>query len=497
MCGIIGIITRDDVPNFKKSTSTLNHRGPDSSGIFEENGVHFGHCRLSILDLSEQGSQPMFSSDQRYVLIYNGEVYNHLDIRKILSEKRDLSFLSHTDTATVLEGFATLGESILPMLNGMFAFGIYDRQEQQVWVARGPVGIKPLYYYWDGQKFAFASEIKALLSFDSLNLELYPEAFANYLHFLWSPGERTPFRHIKRLLPGHFLRIDLRDPQLTPQVKMFYQIPFNGAYDTATESEWVDRLEKHLLEAVERQLLSDVPVGFFLSGGLDSSLLVAMARRLHPEQKIQCFTIDTSVMADAEEGFVSDLGYAQMVAEHLEVPLEVVAAYDDYLPYFDKVIWQLDEPQADPAPINVLKICERAREMGYKVLISGAGGDDMFSGYRRHQALRYDFVFRFIPKWISRPLQLTLTQFLPFHPLSRRIQKFLDGAGRSARSRMVHYFSWLGMDRVRQLFTPGVLPAHFDPDEVLAAVLDGIPKESSPLNQMLYLEMRSFLPDHN
>lgn len=496
MCGILCLCSRQTDPGFEKALTTLSHRGPDGQGIFVEGGVHLGHHRLAILDLSEQGAQPMFSADGRYVLVYNGEIYNHLDIRAELLAANH-TFHSTSDTETLLTGFIAYGPAVLDKLNGIFAFAIYDREAQTLFVARDQLGVKPLYYYWDGEQFALASEIKAMMQLSHFRKEISTEAFADYLHFLWCPGEKTPFRYVKKLLPGSCMQVDCQDLQTAPESKRYYYLPFHGNYSPLSEGELTDQLEQYLLAAVQRQLLSDVPVGFFLSGGLDSSLLVAMAKKLYPEKQLQCFTIDTSTMDLAEEGFSSDLDYARKVAQHLDVSLEIVKAYSEYLPYFDKVIWHLDEPQADPAPVNVLKICERAREMGYKVLLSGAGGDDVFSGYRRHQALKLEFLFQLMPSWAARMLQRMLSYFMPRHPLSRRLSKFLDGAGRGAGARMVHYFSWLNMERIRNLFQPGQLSPGYDPDDTLADLLHRIPEERSLLNRLLFLELRSFLPDHN
>ncbi|MCB0583149.1 MAG: asparagine synthase (glutamine-hydrolyzing), partial [Phaeodactylibacter sp.] len=387
MCGIFGCYAPNIKISADKAVQSIAHRGPDDAGFLEANGLTLGHRRLSILDLSPNGHQPMLSEDGRYAIVYNGEIYNHWDIRAGLEGK--YTFRSTSDTETLLYGFIEYGKAVLNRLNGIFAFAIFDQKDNRLFIARDQLGIKPLYYYWDGATFAFCSEIKGLIQLEQVDRSLRPEAFVNYLHFLWSPGEMTPLKHVQKLLPAHYLSLELEKlpPQLSPA--RYYDIPFDGNYSHQSEATLTDELEERLLRAVERQLLSDVPVGFFLSGGLDSSLLVALAKKLRPDQRWQCFTIDTTGMEEAE-GFVSDLRYARQVASHLDVRLEVVDAWPDIPEFFDTMVWHLDEPQADPAPLNVLKICERARAMGYKVLIGGAAGDDLFSGYRRHQALRWE-----------------------------------------------------------------------------------------------------------
>jgi asparagine synthase (glutamine-hydrolysing) len=188
MCGILCLCSNHNDPAFEQAVASLAHRGPDGHGTFIEGGVHMGHHRLAILDLSDQGAQPMVSEDGRYVLVYNGEIYNHLDLRAELAAA-NYAFHSTSDTETLLTGFAAYGAGVLEKLNGIFAFAIYDREEQTLFVARDQLGVKPLYYYWDGVQFAAASEIKAMMPLSNISSDIRSEAFADYLHFLWCPGE--------------------------------------------------------------------------------------------------------------------------------------------------------------------------------------------------------------------------------------------------------------------------------------------------------------------
>ncbi|MCB0599209.1 MAG: asparagine synthase (glutamine-hydrolyzing) [Lewinellaceae bacterium] len=494
MCGIFGCYAPNIKISADKAVQSIAHRGPDDAGFLEANGLTLGHRRLSILDLSPNGHQPMLSEDGRFAIVYNGEIYNHWDIRTALEGKYD--FRSTSDTETLLYGFIEYGEAVLNKLNGIFAFAIFDRKTNRLFIARDQMGIKPLYYYWDGATFAFCSEIKGLIQLEQVDRSLRPEAFVNYLHFLWSPGEMTPLKYVQKLLPGHYLDLQLEELPAKLAPTRYYDIPFNGNYSAQSEAALTDELEERLLRAVGRQLLSDVPVGFFLSGGLDSSLLVAMAKKLHPEQRWQCFTIDTSGMEEAE-GFVSDLHYARKVASHLDVQLEVVDAWPDIPEFFDAMVWHLDEPQADPAPLNVLKICERAQEMGYKVLIGGAAGDDLFSGYRRHQALRWEPLLNSIPAGLAGLLSRLLAPLGSAQPTVRRVRKLLKGAGQTPDQRLLSYFSWLDTDRIKSLFADSLQLNGYDPDAYLRQLLETVNEEPSSLNRLLYLELRSFLVDHN
>lgn len=492
MCGITGIISPHASTYIQEMTDAIAHRGPDDIGFFNEGHIAFGHRRLSILDLSANGHQPMASEDGRYVLVFNGEIYNHEEIREKIKNK--YPFKSTSDTETILYGFAEFGMELFNQLNGIFAFAIYDKQENEIIIVRDQFGVKPLYYCLQENNFLFSSEIKSLISFPDFNKTVDTTAIANYLYFLWSPGENTPFLHCKKLLPGHYLKLNTSDPK-TFTVHQYYEIPFNGVYQQKTELEWIEELDSKLTIAVKRQLLSDVPVGYFLSGGLDSSLIVAIARKLQPNKKIKCFTIATEINSTLE-GFADDLPYAKQVADYLQVDLEIVNAKVDIVNDFDKMIYHLDEPQADAAPLNVANICKKAREQGYIVLLGGTAGDDLFSGYRRHQSLYYDNEFKIIPYYLKLFIQ-KFTAILPGNTaFTRRLKKmFSIYKFREKQIQMASLYGWLPIGKIKKLFlkeTP-----LFEPNILLKNALKNIPKEQSELNQMLYWDMKYFLTDHN
>lgn len=493
MCGITGAIGVNNIDK-DKILSSISHRGPDSQGSFLSDDIFLGHSRLSIQDLSDNGSQPMISSDGRYVIVFNGEIYNHVDIRNTIAA--DFAFKSTGDTETVLYAYIKYGINCLKLFNGIFAFAVYDTVERHVTIARDQLGVKPLYIYNDGNCFLFSSEIKTFLSFN-INKELNYKALANYLTYLWSPGELTPFKYVKKLLPGHYLDFDIDKWEDALPVP-FYQIPFDGKYSTLTEEQLIDQLDEKLVNAVKRQMLSDVPVGFFLSGGLDSSLLVAIARKHYPDISLPCFTIDTGDLNETE-GFTDDLHYAKKVAEYLNVDLHIVEANIDIVKDFDKMIWHLDEPQADAAPLNVLNICTYARKHGIKVLIGGAAGDDLFSGYRRHQALGYEKYFKYIPWVVREAIRLTVNLLPAKRPIFRRLRKLTRNLGKSTEQRMAGYFSWLPDRDVKSLFSDRFRKElqNFSPLTYLANLSTDIPNEKDLLNRMLYWEMKTFMVDHN
>ena len=492
MCGISGGFT-SEIVNDSLIIDLIKHRGPDSDGFFKENKLFLAHTRLSIQDLSSRANQPMYSDDRRYVIVFNGEIYNHLFLRNHLAE---FSFKSTSDTETILYSYIKYGEDCFKQFNGIFAIAIYDREKQELMVARDQYGVKPLYLYYDEQMFLFSSEIKSFLAFN-IRKDTEMTAISDYLSFLWCPGEKTPLKYVRKLLPGHYIKVKLGD-LLTIKEYKYYNIHFDGKYLKSTKQEVVDRLEEKLLKSVERQMLSDVPIGFFLSGGLDSSLLVAMAKRVHPDKKYQCFTIDTFELEKAE-GFASDLYYAKKVAKYLDVDLNIVNASIDIVKDFDKMIWHLDEPQSDAAPLNVLQICDYAKEKGIKVLIGGTAGDDLFSGYRRHQALNYEKYFRYIPHGLGFAIKHLLTKVSSKRPLYRRIKKISADLDKPTVSRLIGYFKWIDDSRKNDIFSANVLARlnAYDSTDYFVELLNEIPDERSWLNQMLFLEMRTFMVDHN
>lgn len=490
MCGILGALGSFGEDEFGKALEAIAHRGPDDKGDYSFENVRLGHRRLSIQDPSPSGHQPMTTPDGRFTIVFNGEIYNHWELRKGL--ENDYNFRSKSDTETLLYGFAKYGTEVLNKLNGIFAFGILDRLEREVFLVRDHFGVKPLYIYQDTQKVLFSSEIKALNRF-SIDHSINTRSIAHYLHFLYSPLEGTPFQCVKKLQPGYFARVSM-DELHKIELRQYYDIPFNGQYESIPEEEIVEELDNKLNKAVVSQLLSDVPVGFFLSGGLDSSLLTAMAVRHLKPARIPCFTVNTSNY-DSNDGFASDLPYARRVAEKLDVDLYISRSDPNTRECFDQFIYELDEPQADPAPFHVRSIAEMAKSQGIKVLIGGAAGDDVFSGYRRHIALNYNGLLSFIPKPVSR-----LARWLPAnYPLARRIQKLMVSAGQSKEERMFSYFAWMKWNKVSDLFHPDIksqLERH-DPFAQFTHLWNNIPRETSDLNKMLYWEMKGFLPDHN
>ena len=495
MCGILGSYSKKF--HFKEEhLNIISHRGPDDKGYFFENNVMLGHRRLSIVDLSINGHQPMSSIDNSYTIVFNGEIYNHIEIRNELI-KEGFKFKSNSDTETLLYGYVKWGIEILKKLNGIFAFAIYDKLNSKLLIARDQFGVKPLYYYNQDGVFAFSSELKALTQIDGFDKSIRIESLFFYLQTLYAPGNMTPFISVNKLLPGHYLMVDTLIG--TIEDITYYNLIFTESDQNKSEEDWVNELDLILNKAVERQLMSDVPVGFFLSGGLDSSLLVAIAKSKSNQDSIKCFTISTGEKM-VNEGFSDDEFYAKKVAKYLNVDLEILPAQVFSKNLFDKMIWHLDEPQADPAPLNVYNICKGARENGIKVLIGGAAGDDLFTGYRRHQVLLLEKYYKLIPFFFKKIFSSLILKLNSRSTFIRRLKKLIRNIAVSKIERLAGYFMWLEEDVIFDLFEKSSqleLKKDILPMSYWQNLLNNFPSSTSDINKMLYLELSTFLPDHN
>lgn len=474
--------------------STIQHRGPDDCGTYiaEQDGIALGHRRLSILDLSDTGHQPMVDMATKTVIIYNGELYNFRELRSQL-EQRGYSFQGHSDTEVLLKLYLEYGTDLMRKLNGIFSFAIWDNAKKELFLARDPFGVKPLYYAESANSFLFASELKTLLSAPEINREIDPQALWNYIHYLWSPAPITMLRGIKKFVPGE--AIIVAEGQVIKKWS-YYEGPLSGETDdiiTLSRHEQVLRVRSSVRRAVQRQMVADVPVGAFLSGGLDSSSVVAFAREFSSD-RLQCFTID---LKGQTAGFADDLPFAQRVARYLDVDLNIISVGAEITERLEDMIYYLDEPQADPAPLNALLIAELARKHGIKVLLSGAGGDDIFTGYRRHYALMQERYWRWLPVSLCRMLRMS-TRLLPSGiPICRRMAKAFANADSSQTKRLAGYFHWLSPEIGTELLHGDYKKQLVLDDEPILQSLRNISVETTLLQKMLWLELRHFLCDHN
>ena len=493
MCGIAGFSGALPKALLARANHAQRHRGPDDCGQFFDGqaGIGLAHLRLSILDLSPSGHQPMATDDGKVVITFNGEIYNFRELRGEL-EQAGYTFRGHSDTEVLLNLYLRDGEAFLPRLNGIFAFAIWDGRRSELLLARDGMGIKPLYYAHTADGFVFASEVKALLEFPGINRDVDARALRNYLTYLWCPAPRTLMAGVRKLEPGTAMSVHAGK---LVRAWRHYRLPV-GAPEKWRQDHAIDAVRAALKTAVERQMVADVPVGAFLSGGLDSSSVVAFARNAARETRLQCFTIALDDQAAAREGMTDDLPYAQAVARALDVDLHTVRVGPEMADYLSEMIYHLDEPQADPAPINALLISRLARAHDIKVLLSGAGGDDIFSGYRRHHALLLERYWAWLPQPVRARLA-GLANVLPNRPASlRRLGKAFQYAGLDGDARIASYFNWLEPGLADELLSPELRGQCTDEEPLLASLAE-LPLDVPPLNRMLNLECRHFLADHN
>jgi asparagine synthase (glutamine-hydrolysing) len=497
MCGIAGFMGDFDSSLLERMSQRIAHRGPDDADSLwlPEKRLGLAHRRLSIIDLSPLGKQPMWDVTHTVVIVFNGEIYNYRALRERLIAD-GYAFRSQTDTEVLLNLYIRDGAAMLDCLNGIFAFAIWDTRHDTLFLARDGVGVKPFYYAETPQGFVFASELKALLHVTSVDRTLDPAAIHYHLTYLWCPAPHTMLKGVKKLPPGYAMLV--QDGSIQKQW-CFYDLPYDQAIEPLSLPEAVQQVQAHVQRAVERQMVADVPVGAFLSGGLDSSAVVAFARQFAGTRKLQCFTIGFQDDVLRREGMAEDLPYAQRVADVLDVELHTIYVGSDMIQQLEKMIYHLDEPQADPAPLNALFISQLARQHGIKVLLSGAGGDDIFTGYRRHYALLQERYWAWMPSLARQGLRQA-THLIPTSvPWGRRLTKAFQYADYPSDERLVSYFYWIDPHIQQSLYTADLRRhlADLSPATPLLASLTYLPENAPDLNRMLYCEAKFFLADHN
>lgn len=377
MCGITGVMAFNEVGrihliHLTNAISTLKHRGPDYQNVSLFQHVGLGHRRLSIIDTSEESNQPMTDPSGRYHIVFNGEIYNYKSLRSALIQA-GYSFNTEGDTEVLLKAYIQWGSDCLDRLNGFFAFAVYDQEKEEVFLARDRMGIKPLLYFEDEDKFLFGSELKALLAY-GIPKKIDQSALFSYLQLNYTPAPQTMIQGIKKLPPGHFIRVRKK----SVEVESYYQLPLPTGkitnYDQAKTS-----LMSVLEESVQARLVSDVPLGSFLSGGIDSSIIAGLASRHKPD--LASFSIGFK-----DQPYFDETDYARLVAKQFGTSHEVFSiSSQDMLESIDDVLAAIDEPFADSSAIPVHMLCRETRKFA-TVALSGDGADEIFSGYNKHSA---------------------------------------------------------------------------------------------------------------
>lgn len=452
MCGIAGLVNYSDSKSkLLPMLSTIFHRGPDSEGSFfsQNNAVALGHRRLSIIDLTNAGNQP-FVKDE-WVLAFNGEIYNFQALKKELIAL-GAHFSTQSDTEVLLESWRHWGADCLNKLRGMFAFAIYNQQTKKLFLARDPFGIKPLFVYQNQGKLAFASELKALSTLIQ-NKKINHSALCASLLYVWIPDSQCIFEGVVKCPAGHYAEVS-SDGKLN--LKSYYSISTLMAQPQRNYT--VEELESILLDSVEKHLIADVPVSTFLSGGLDSSLLTAMAKS--KTDRINSYTISFQQKDRQIEAVSDDAHYAKMLAKKLGIQLHCIEITPDVVSLLPQSVRILDEPIGDAAAINTFLICQAARLAGVKVLLSGMGSDEIFAGYRKHYACMLAHRYQKIPSIMRKKLISPIVNRLPVagknkgYRFSRWAKRFVQFADMPEEQRFLRSYSYYSRDELAELLTP-------------------------------------------
>lgn len=384
MCGICGIYDRSGVAPgsdlILKMTDIMVDRGPDDSGIYIARNIGLGHRRLSIIDLSECGRQPMPNEDKTVWLVFNGEIYNFLDLRKILIERGHI-FKSNTDTEVLIHGYEEWGlEKLLKKINGMFAFALWDANKGELILVRDRLGVKPLFYFERDGRVYFASDIKAIWAACNEELSLDYTAMDSYLNFYCIPQEYTIFQGVKKVLPAHYIKFSRN----SSNTERYWFLTFANK-GRKKEEEYLEEATDKIREAVSRRLISDVPLGAFLSGGVDSSVVVALMTQL--SSQIKTFSVGFK-----DESY-SELKYARAVAKKFSTDHHELIIEPDALEILPKLVWSYGEPFGDSSAIPTYYVSKAARDL-VKVVLTGDGGDESFGGYQNIQAVYIASVYK-------------------------------------------------------------------------------------------------------
>jgi asparagine synthase (glutamine-hydrolysing) len=493
MCGICGVVGQPDERLIKSMLARIEHRGPDDEGVYIGEAstgerVGLGHRRLSIIDLSPAGHEPMPDASGRIWLTYNGEIYNFKDLRREL-ESLGHRFKSETDAEVIIYAYIEWGRECLSRFNGMFAFAIWDARDESLFIARDRLGIKPLYYADTTAGFAFASEIKALLAIPGFERTPDLDALDQFMTFLWTPDPRTAFRGVLKLPPAHYLVY--RNGKT--EVSEYWDLSFDEDL-SLSEAEWTEALRAQITRSVRAQMVSDVPLGAFLSGGLDSSTIVALMTGA--SQKVTTYTFGFTQEDLRYDILEDDVKYARIVGRKFKTDYQEHYLEPRVMELLPKLVYHLDEPVADPAIITSYLICRAGRER-LTVLLSGMGGDEVFAGYPRHAAVKIAGAYNMIPSMLSRPVVDALPGAKPgrFTALFRNTKKLARSAALPERERYLGFGTYFTEVEKRELYSGAMREAanDFDPYRQHQKYFDRVATQDF-VNQMLYVDLKTFLP---
>jgi asparagine synthase (glutamine-hydrolysing) len=492
MCGICGQVSLKGVQerDIRTMADALTHRGPDDGGIFADGVAGLGHRRLSIIDLTT-GKQPISNEDRTVWIVFNGEIYNYRTLRTELMAKGH-RFSTETDTETIVHAYEEYGPDCLKHFRGMFAFAIWDAKKKRLFAARDRLGQKPFFYVDRGRNFLFASEIKALLANDRSLAAPNLEALDQYLTLRVIAPPHSMFREVRKLPPAHYLTFSAESGL---EVRRYWDLPYEPKW-TGSDEELVDALESRIIDCLRAHMVSDVPVGAFLSGGIDSTLVVAILMKHVAAEPLQTFSVGLPI------GAYDESPYARMVAERYSTRHFEKVMVPSLVKTLPRLVWHLDEP-SDPLSVCTYTIAEMAREH-VKVVLGGDGGDELFGGYDRYYGNLYAGYYARLPRALRRRIGGAILPWLSdgnwYKSLGHQLKwlqamSFFEGGDRYARSLGYFYFD---DDLKSHLYGPELRKpaADFDPARPIREAYEHAPA-SDPIDRMLYADSCIRLPDHS
>lgn len=483
MCGIAGIVAsgdeRIDPGIIRRMCQSIVHRGPDDEGVFVSRGIGLGMRRLSIIDL-DGGHQPVSNEDGSIWIVFNGEIYNFPALREDLLQ-RGHHFSTHTDTEVIVHLYEEMGTDCVSKLRGMFAFALYDERRQKLFIARDRLGIKPLHYALDGDRLWFASEIKAILAVAPELATINNEALLQYLYFGYIPDPLTAFDKIQKLPPGHLLEFE----KGKVEIRQYWDLPRYGTQCPRSEEECLEEMEQRLAEAVRIRLISDVPLGALLSGGADSSTVVALMARA-TSKRVQTFSIG---FRDAD---FNEAQYARMVAQKFDTDHHELIVEPNVLETVETLTGSLEEPFGDSSMLPTYYVSQMARQH-VTVALSGDGGDEIFAGYDRYSIHLRRQIFERVPSWARRFYR---EKVYPRLPVDMRGKKFSYNVSLPWRERYLDSVSFLpAFERDTPLLSRefrAAMQSESNPEKVMYQYFDRAPA-SDAMSQLLYLDTKTYM----
>jgi asparagine synthase (glutamine-hydrolysing) len=490
VCGIAGIVCLGGDPRplpaaLSAMCETLVHRGPDEEGREIREGVALGMRRLSIIDLAG-GSQPVANEDGSVRVVFNGEIYNFRELRKDL-EARGHSFVTRSDTEVLVHAYEEHGPRFPELLNGMFAFALHDVRRRKLLLVRDHLGIKPLFYAITPEYLVFGSEVKALLASGLVERELCVDSLAQFLAWEYVPGSRTLLQGVCKLEAGQLLEVDMDRPFQCPTPRCYWDVPRTGEDMALRTTDWVDAIDAKLNECVRRQLVSDVPLGAFLSGGIDSSLVVAAMGKT------------TTFSIGFDDPSYNELSWSERVARHLGVDHQTELIRPNVVELFEFLMRFMDDPIGDFSIFPTYLVSRLARQK-VKVVLSGDGGDELFAGYETYLAERRGRAWTRLPRWLRRGALEPLLRAVPPREakkgLVNKAKRFAEGAAHPDELSHARWRLFLGDAARDALLTPDARRQVETPTGGHIVDLFERAGTRQPLNRSLYVDLKSYLVDN-